>query len=261
MSFTERQRFKSNIGEVEYIFPYHYGDLGLEKDGRNIKFIEYLARIEFVKKIVEKTGAKKVLDAGCGDGRFIYEMKNKGIELVGVDFSEKAIGFAKAFNPEAKFIACDLKNLQFKREFDCAVCIETFEHIGSADLQTVLKKLNKSLKDNGVLVLTVPTLSQELPNGHYQHFSEESLIKTFGGEFEVAAIYGLGKSGLLFWVFTKLRYAGNVFCSFGRIAIGCRHYFRFLGWFYKKFLLESPLHKAKKLVAVCRKKGSNRAAE
>ena len=51
-----------------------------------------------------------LIDVGCGDGRLIYEAigYKKFSKLVGVDYSDKAISFAKIINNNCKFYRIDL---------------------------------------------------------------------------------------------------------------------------------------------------------
>jgi ubiquinone/menaquinone biosynthesis C-methylase UbiE len=62
----------------------------------------------------------KVLDAGCGYGRWSSHFEN----YVGVDFSPDFIEWAKKDNPGTDFIQADLKALPFAdKEFDWAFCV------------------------------------------------------------------------------------------------------------------------------------------
>ena len=86
--------------EQDYSFPYHYLDIVSDED--RLMSIEYLSYIKKVKSLL-KTG-KKILDIGCGDGRFCYEVgQNDDINISGLDYSERAIRFSKAFSPNIDF--------------------------------------------------------------------------------------------------------------------------------------------------------------
>jgi ubiquinone/menaquinone biosynthesis C-methylase UbiE len=62
----------------------------------------------------------KVLDAGCGYGRWSRRFSN----YTGVDFSPDFIEWAKKEQPEKTFIQSNLKALPFKdKEFDWAFCV------------------------------------------------------------------------------------------------------------------------------------------
>lgn len=66
--------------------------------------IPYLHRLEMVKQLLRPFSGQYVLDAGCGDGRLCYELRKENVQVMGVDMSERAISFAKAFNPDINFL-------------------------------------------------------------------------------------------------------------------------------------------------------------
>lgn len=62
----------------------------------------------------------KVLDAGCGYGRWSEKFDN----YTGIDFSPDFIAKAQSKYPQKTFIQADLKDLPFKdKEFDVAFCV------------------------------------------------------------------------------------------------------------------------------------------
>ena len=99
----------------------------------------------------------KVLDLGCGNGRFFEILKDKGIDYIGVDFSEKLIEIAKKRFPEAKFLVADALNLPFPNNFfDKVYAIAVLHHIPSKEFrQRFLEETKRVLKPGGLLILTV----------------------------------------------------------------------------------------------------------
>src|SRR5438132_3885481 len=95
--------------EAQYSFPYHYSDLS--EGAYKFANLSYLIRIATVKQMLSPYLGQLVLDAGCGDGRLCYELRNENIKVVGVDMSERAISFARAFNPEIEFFVQNLEDL------------------------------------------------------------------------------------------------------------------------------------------------------
>jgi 2-polyprenyl-3-methyl-5-hydroxy-6-metoxy-1,4-benzoquinol methylase len=182
MDLTSKQKAQ----EDQYTFPYHYLDVGLEEYA-SILSVEYLSYINIVKSLLGDTKSKYILDAGCGDGRFSYELRGSGARVIGVDYSQDAIRFAKTFNPEATFFVQDLKNLKINKKFDDIVLIETLEHILPVEIPKVLKALDKLLKKEGNLIITVPTTNSTVSEKHYQHFTEESLRQTLKNYFTVTS--------------------------------------------------------------------------
>jgi 2-polyprenyl-3-methyl-5-hydroxy-6-metoxy-1,4-benzoquinol methylase len=126
------------IQESKYDYPYHY----IPKwDGHNFsqtKYLawgyEYLSYLHFVIEKASQIGFKSLLDVGCGDGRFLYELSQRftNYQLVGVDYSQRAIGFAKIIMADTKveFVCGDIRNESlFDKKFDIITLIETLEHI------------------------------------------------------------------------------------------------------------------------------------
>jgi len=113
----------------------------------------------FINDIKEK---EKVLDIGCGNGRLYELLKEKEVEYIGIDNSEKLIEIAREKFSKPKFIVVDALNLPFKdEEFDHVFMIAVLPHIPSKELQLkVLKNAYRVLKKNGSLFLTCWNLFQ-----------------------------------------------------------------------------------------------------
>ena len=60
---------------------------------------------------------EKILDLGCGNGRWYKIFKEKKVDYFGLDNSEKLIEIAKENFPEAKFFVGDALNLPFPDNF------------------------------------------------------------------------------------------------------------------------------------------------
>ena len=113
----------------------------------------------------------KILDLGCGNGRFLELLKDKDIDYIGVDFSQKLIEIAKKkyLHPpqvfakqkfgraRVKFQVADALNLPFPNNyFDKIYTIAVLHHIPSKELRfKFLGEVRRVLKPNGLLILTV----------------------------------------------------------------------------------------------------------
>lgn len=243
---------KQRIQEGEYDFPYHYLDLKVDIY-RLIRRIEYLSLLDRVKNLLQPFQEQRVLDVGCGDGRFCYELKNEKVKVVGVDFSESAIRFAKAFNPEVEFFVQDIRKLNLPCNFDYALLIETLEHIPPEEVPKVLEKLSDILKRKGKLIVTVPSKNLSLSEKHYQHFTKESLESTLQGYFRITKIEGHSKIGIKRNIFTNLKRMGIFLFPF-RNKLLMDSFYRFLKGYYKKHLETCNPEEGRRLIAVCEKK-------
>jgi 2-polyprenyl-3-methyl-5-hydroxy-6-metoxy-1,4-benzoquinol methylase len=129
-----------------------------------------------------------VLDAGCGDGYLSYLLANRGLEVVGADFSSFRIKYAHEHCAEANFVLADGRHLPFcSGYFSSVVCCEVLEHV--PDYPLIVDELFRVTKSKGELLATVPNKMPE----HVNSFDQQkiySLIRK--GGYEVRKIYGIG---------------------------------------------------------------------
>jgi len=240
---------KQSVQEEEYNFPYHY--LNLLSPFQDIEYVSYL---KIVKKLLLLKG-ERILDFGCGDGRFEYELKNENCKLAGLDYSNKAIAFARAFNFGSKnttFYPLKLKYFKPKKKFDYVVSIETLEHIPTSELSEVIAILKNLLRKGGRLIITVPSKNVPLSDKHYQHFNEKDVRSLFSDDFTVEKIIGHHKKSSVYVLFRILNVMGRIFETVLPQNLSSV-YGRFLWKFYKsEFEFCSP-SKARRLIVVSRK--------
>jgi tRNA (uracil-5-)-methyltransferase TRM9 len=100
---------------------------------------------------------EKVLDVGCGNGRYFIFTKDKKVDYFGIDSSEKLIQIAKNNYPEGKFQVGDAFNLPFPNNFfDKVYSIAVLHQIPSEGLRLqFLDEVKRILKSRGLMILTV----------------------------------------------------------------------------------------------------------
>lgn len=179
------------IQEKQYSIPYHW--ILNENEFRGRKYFGYLSlAIEKAKKHGLQDAAR-VLDAGCGDGRFIACLNEVGYEVEGMDYSQQAVAFARLLLPINTIHVADLTetpNPELHGKYDAVFLIETLEHIHPDNVAIILKNLKKMIKPGGILIITVPSTNLKLHQKHYQHFTAESLREYTQKEFHVAETLG-----------------------------------------------------------------------
>ena len=93
-------------------------------------------------------GGRRVLDLGCGKGRFAAHLARAGAEVIGVDLSAAMLA-------EARGIACaraSSRRLPFADEsFDAVVAIEVLEHVGP--IAATLAEARRVLRAGGTLAI------------------------------------------------------------------------------------------------------------
>ncbi len=99
----------------------------------------------------------KVLDSGCGNGRYYPLFKEKGVEYIGIDSSKNLIEITNKRYPEADFRVEDALNLSFpENDFNQVYSIAVLHHVPSKELRLkFLAEAKRVLKPGGLLILTV----------------------------------------------------------------------------------------------------------
>ena len=166
---------KYNLQDAQYDFPYHHL-VDLAKPAYAKKMVwgfEYAQYLRKVIKIVEKKAFNSLLDVGCGDGKLIFELakNNQVSRLVGLDLSERAIAFARAFNlaNQAEWFCGPL--LELKGQFEVITLIETLEHVSDDDIKPLLGEMSRLLAFDGLIIVSVPTDVLPVSKKHYRHYN------------------------------------------------------------------------------------------
>ena len=99
----------------------------------------------------------RVLDLGCGNGRHYELFKDKNVDYIGADVSEKLTEVARSKYPEAIFKEIDPLNFPFPDNyFDKVYNIAVLHNIPSEELRVqFLKEAKRVLKEKGIIVITV----------------------------------------------------------------------------------------------------------
>ncbi|HNV97684.1 MAG TPA: class I SAM-dependent methyltransferase [bacterium] len=219
--------------EDQYCKPYHYF---IEKNSWTGLF--YYSYMQPVINYINSKNGLKILDAGCGDGFFEYSVNNKN-HIFGVDYSEKAIEFAKIFNNSStskEFFCQSIETTNFPDNyFDVVVNLAVFEHIEPEKCQNVLEEFGRVLKSDGELIMAIPTKNLSIPKKHYRHFdyNEIELILKEKNFSIKNYYYVFNKRFNIFFKFIENR--------FFRINFLFRHLPKFFNLFFAKANKDSGL--------------------
>jgi 2-polyprenyl-3-methyl-5-hydroxy-6-metoxy-1,4-benzoquinol methylase/DNA-binding ferritin-like protein (Dps family) len=152
--------------------------------------IDHYARYSFSLPLVR---GKRVLDIACGFGYGSHMMAVYGaLEVIGMDISEEAIDYAQKFykHDNIKYTVKDLLDLDVGHGlFDVVTCFETLEH--TSDIELAIYRLSCVLKEDGVLVVSVPNdLGKKVENKYHLHkFTELELIGDLARIFRFVDAY------------------------------------------------------------------------
>jgi len=124
--------------------------------------INYLLHMHFIEKYLHK--GMRILDAGCGAGRYSIEFAKKGCKVTLFDISDEQLKIAKDKIDEEKvseniegIFQGDIRDLsQFKDEqFDMVVCYGAPLCYVLENREKAIIEFNRVLKRNGLLFVSV----------------------------------------------------------------------------------------------------------
>lgn len=110
--------------------------------------------MENVMNMIEKYGASKnlkILDIGCGTGKYGKMMKKRGYQVVGIDKSDSQVNQAKelieSYVADATMIPFD------DSSFDICTMIMMIQQLSSKDRIKAIKEAYRVLKKGGLLII------------------------------------------------------------------------------------------------------------
>ncbi|MCW3018807.1 MAG: bifunctional 3-demethylubiquinone-9 3-methyltransferase/2-octaprenyl-6-hydroxy phenol methylase [Solirubrobacterales bacterium] len=153
---------------------------------------------------------QRVLDVGCGEGRFTAELVRAGAHAVGIDVAEEPLRRARALHPQLDLRLVDGEGAWELPDagFDVVWAGEVIEHV--ADTAAWLSEVRRVLCSGGSLLISTPAhgrlalartaLSRRAyaerfdPRGdhlrYYSHATLAALLGNFG--FEAITVRGAG---------------------------------------------------------------------
>ncbi len=166
-----------------------------------------------VVKLLQSSGAKNVLDLGCGNGNFTGFLASRGYAMQGCDGSASGVAIASATNPSIPFFQHDFAlplPEKFRGSYDAVISMEVIEHLLLP--RNLMKSAHDALRPGGMLVLSAPyhgywkNLLLALTNkfddhwhplrdfGHIKFFSKHTLLALFDEcGFDVVSYQAVGR--------------------------------------------------------------------
>ncbi len=182
-----------------------------------------LLRTWHVKKALGKISKElpdqaNILDAGSGFGQYTWRMcrMNKDWKITAVDIDKEQVEdcthfFKKAgMSERVTFRVADLTTFSDPESYDLILSVDVMEHI--REDETVFRNFHKSLKNNGILLISTPSdkggsdvhgdedesfIDEHVRNGYSIQEITEKL--TTAGFKNIEAFYTYGKPGNISW--------------------------------------------------------------
>jgi SAM-dependent methyltransferase len=154
-----------------------FKQIPLSYDGKIVQ-----ERIDEVYQQIDK--ADKVLDLGTATGKYVKELRRRGIDAFGIDIVPSPEWKNESGRNEA-FLVANASNLPFgNKTFDVAISFEVLEHV--ANIEDALAELHRCVKKK--IVISVPNcdldnslrkydlaMAHWTDRSHCNFFTEESL--------------------------------------------------------------------------------------
>jgi 2-polyprenyl-3-methyl-5-hydroxy-6-metoxy-1,4-benzoquinol methylase len=165
---------------------------------------------KLILRTIERSGAKTILDVGCGTGNFVSYFTRKGYDITGIDLSSEAISQARKGCPGCSFICHDIMETPFPQKADLVYSTQVIEHI--FDVDRFLSHLKSSLNRGGLLIITTPNIlaprirlgmlvGKDVPFrdlSHIRFFSPSHLKKVMRKNgFRIVSVSGTGRLAFL----------------------------------------------------------------
>jgi SAM-dependent methyltransferase len=119
----------------------------------------------------------RILDAGCGSGRFMVELSKLGL-VTGVELSDTSVALARQ-RELGEVVAGSVLEMPFADgSFDLAVSLDVIEHL--EDDLAALRELRRTVAPGGALLVTVPAYQwlwsgHDEINHHFRRYTRRSL--------------------------------------------------------------------------------------
>ncbi len=101
-------------------------------------------------------GSGRVADVGCGPGHVARYLRERGVDVVGLDLSPQMVRIAKRLNPSIEFVVTDMLALAVcEASWAGAVSFYSLIHLTGSQLQEALRQLRWALRPRAPLLIGV----------------------------------------------------------------------------------------------------------
>ncbi len=187
-----KQMRKHVEGLYDIFAPAYWVTFGFYPNTTHCRFIEnFLARL---------IPPADILDAACGAGRYDEMLVPAGHRVLGIDQSTRMLARAREHYPvdqfpRLRYERIGLQEIDFREEFDGAICVDAMEHVCPEDWPGILARFQKALRPGGLLYLTVEVPDWNEVRECYEQASARGLPVVFGevvDELDAASLEGAG---------------------------------------------------------------------
>jgi cyclopropane fatty-acyl-phospholipid synthase-like methyltransferase len=135
------------------------------------------------------TPGGKLLDLGCGSGRDSAYFSSLGFDVTAIDGSEELCKRVKTlYGINAHCVK--FEDLSFDSEFDAVWACASLLHVSKADMPSILRKVSKALKLDGILYASFKYGNTERINGgrFFNDYTEDDIGTLFTPENQLTLL-------------------------------------------------------------------------
>ncbi len=101
----------------------------------------------------------RVLEAGCGMGRWVIHLSKRGMDVIGIDYSENAVKSIEKYDSRLRIDLGDVMGLPYKDDsFDVYLSFGVIEHV-EENRDRILREAYRILRPGGLIIVSVPLLN------------------------------------------------------------------------------------------------------
>ena len=135
---------------------------------------EYEALYEEYISVIKTLHVEKILDIGCGNGKFLQLLQRENYQAIGIDRSREMVRISTSLGVDAR----NMELGELKTSFDCATAIgDVLNYMTQKELIVFFKEVSKILEKDAYFIADINT-----QNG-FQEVADGLLIKENSEQF------------------------------------------------------------------------------
>jgi SAM-dependent methyltransferase len=148
--------------------------------------------------LVERLQATTVLEPGCGSGRMLVALADRGCRVVGIDLSPQMLALARVrLGTRGEVFEADMTDFDLGRAFDGALCpINTLLHLSPEQLARHLLRMAQHLEPRSRYLVQVGLVSSDqepFAGSHWEESRGDTTLKVDWVDEELDTVQGTSR--------------------------------------------------------------------
>lgn len=164
----------------------------MRMNGGISQFYNEMLEMPTTLRLLGNVRGKKILDLGCGPGRYAKILTENGAKVIGIDNSENSLKIARKEAPKAEFILGDIEELPFKsEEFDIVLSPLVIGHF--KNWNKIFKEVRRVLKKGGIFIFSIHNPIREVMEKEKWMFRKFRKVENYFNERSIYDTWGNGE--------------------------------------------------------------------